>query len=142
LGFAFKVDVGIAADVHGRALDGAASEGVRVRARVVAGDWFAAVAADAQALAAEGEQPGLGLDAAFADLSVAVVEGQDPGGHVGRVLTVLAEGGRWRRRSGRSVRWAWPGRGLLKTLPLEGAYRQALVRISLPGRAEQRHQDP
>src|SRR5438034_914549 len=76
------------------ARDGAAGEGGRVSAGVVAGDRLAAVAADAQALARDREHPGLGLDPALADLLIPVVEGQDPGRHTRRVLAVLVEGGR------------------------------------------------
>src|SRR6266516_2497070 len=93
-GLTLQVDVGVAADVDGDALDGAAGEGVRVRAGVVVGDRFAAVAADAQALARDREHSWLGLDPALADLLIPVVEGQDPGGHARRVLTVLVERGR------------------------------------------------
>ncbi len=64
---------------------------VRRRARVVVGDRLAAVAPDAQALAGEREVAGLGLDPALADLLVAVVQGQDPGGDAGRILAVLVE---------------------------------------------------
>src|SRR5205814_2355090 len=92
-GLTLEVDVGVAADVDRDPVDGAAGEGVRVRAGVVVGDRFAAVAADAQALARDREQPGLGLDTALADLLVAVVEGQDAGGHAGGILPVLAERG-------------------------------------------------
>src|SRR5438045_532635 len=80
-GLTLQVDVGVAADVDRDPVDRAAGEGVRVRAGVVAGDRFAAVAADAQALARDREHSGLGLDPALADLLVAVVEGQDAGGH-------------------------------------------------------------
>src|SRR6266536_1605053 len=62
-----------------------------VLARVVGRYRLAAVAADAQALAREREQSGLGLDPALADLLVPVVQGKDPGGHVRRVLPVLVE---------------------------------------------------
>src|SRR5206468_9415020 len=61
-GLTLQVDVGIAADVDRDPLDGAAGEGVRVSAGVVAGDRLAAVAAHAQALACDREHPGLGLD--------------------------------------------------------------------------------
>ena len=53
LRLAFEVEVGIAADVDGDAFDGAASEGVRVRARVVVGDWFCTVFPDVEALAGD-----------------------------------------------------------------------------------------
>jgi hypothetical protein len=43
----FEVEVGIAADVDSDSFDCAAGERVRVRTRVVTGDWFAAVSADA-----------------------------------------------------------------------------------------------
>ena len=46
-GLAFQVDVWFAADVDGDPLDRAAGEHMRVRARVVTGHGFAAVAADA-----------------------------------------------------------------------------------------------
>src|SRR3984893_9680994 len=91
LGLALEIDIGIAADVDRDPPDRAASECVRVLARVVGGHWLAAVAADAQALAREREHPGLGPDAAFADLLVPVVERQDPGGHVRRGLPVPVE---------------------------------------------------
>jgi hypothetical protein len=51
--FALKVDVGIAADVNGHPLDGAAGECVRGLARVVVRHRLAAVTADAQALTRE-----------------------------------------------------------------------------------------
>src|SRR6201995_5061150 len=94
LGLAFEVDVGVAADVDGDALDRAAGEGVRVLPRIVVGHRLAAVPADAQALAGQAEHPGLGLDPALADLLVPVVKGQDAGGNTWRVLAVLVERGR------------------------------------------------
>ena len=63
-------------------------------AGVVVGDRLAAVAADAEALAGDHELAGLGLDAALADLLVAVVEREGAGRDAGRVLAVLVEGGR------------------------------------------------
>ena len=78
-GLAFEVDVRVAADVDGDAVDGAAGERPGHGAGVVVGDGLAAVTADAEALAGDGELAGLGLDPAFADLVVAVVQGQDAG---------------------------------------------------------------
>src|SRR3982751_1779418 len=82
LGLALHVDVGLAADVDSDPLDGAAGEPGPVVIRVVAGHRRAAVAADAQAFARDREHPGLGLDAALADLGFAVVQRQDAGGDV------------------------------------------------------------
>jgi len=45
---ALQVEVGLAADVHGDPLDGAAAEAVRRLSRIVVGDGLAAVASDAQ----------------------------------------------------------------------------------------------
>jgi hypothetical protein len=47
LGFTLQVDIWFPADVDDDAVDGASGECVRVVAWVVAGDWFATVAADA-----------------------------------------------------------------------------------------------
>jgi hypothetical protein len=94
LGLALKVDVRVAADVDGDSLDGAAGEVVRGSVGVVVGDWLAAVTADAQALAGEGEHAWLGLDPALADLLVPVIEGQDPGSNARRILPVFVERGR------------------------------------------------
>src|SRR4051812_2324352 len=85
-GFALEVDVGLAADVDGDAVDRAAGERPRRRAGVVAGDRVAAVAPDAETIAAERELAGLGLDAALADLDVAVEQRQRADRHAGRVL--------------------------------------------------------
>src|SRR5215212_11063104 len=73
-GLALEVDVRLAADVDGDALDRAAREPVRRGAGVVVGDGVAAVAPHAQAFAADRELARLGLDTALADLHVAVEE--------------------------------------------------------------------
>ena len=90
-GLALEVDVGLAADVDGDAVDRAAGERPRRVAGVVVGDRLAAVAPDAQPLAGERELARLGLDAALADLAVAVVERQRAARDAGRVLAVLLE---------------------------------------------------
>ena len=86
-GLALQVDVRLAADVDGDALDRAAGEAPGRVARVVVGHRLAAVAPDAQALAGDRELARLGLDAALADLR-------------GRRGT--ATGSRWRRAGGSS----------------------------------------
>src|SRR3954462_2226047 len=77
-GFALQVDVRFAADVDRDAVDRATGERVRRGARVIIGDGVAAVAPDAQTFAADRELARLGLDAALADLDVAVEERQRP----------------------------------------------------------------
>lgn len=47
LGLALQVEIGFAADVHGHSLERAAGEAVRRLTRIVVGDGFAAVAANA-----------------------------------------------------------------------------------------------
>src|SRR4051812_40365405 len=93
-GLALEVDVRLAADVDGDAVDRAAGERPRRGAGVVAGDAVAAVASHAQPLAADRELPGLGLDLALADLDVAVEERERADGDAGRVLAGLVERGR------------------------------------------------
>ncbi len=83
---------GLSAHVDEHAPDRPAGEAPRRRSRVVVGDRLAAVTADAQPLAADGELARLGLDPALADLAVAVVERQDAVRDAGRVLAVLVEG--------------------------------------------------
>src|SRR5262249_7975744 len=73
-------------------LDGAAGEPVGPFARVVAGDRRAAVATDAQALPGQLEVAGLVPDPPFADLAVAVVQGQHAGGDARGIFAVLVEG--------------------------------------------------
>src|SRR4051794_5784157 len=103
-GFALQVDVWFPADVDRDAVDRAAGERVRRGARVVIGDGVAAVAPDAQAFAADGELARLGLDAALADLDVAVEERQRPDRHARRVLALLVErGGEDQLLSGRQL---------------------------------------
>src|SRR3954447_27000525 len=92
-GLALQVHVWLAADVDGDAVERAAREPVRRGAGVVVGDGVAAVASHAQALAADRELTRLGLDAALADLDVAVVERQRADRHAGRVLPLLLERG-------------------------------------------------
>src|SRR4051794_1263586 len=89
--FAFEVDVGLATDVDGDAVDGAAGERPWRAAGVVVGDGVAAVASDAQAFATDRELARLGLDLALADLHVAVEERQRADGHAGRVVALLLE---------------------------------------------------
>ncbi len=55
LGLAFEIDEGLAADIDGDAIDGAADEGVWRRSRVVVGDWFARVASHVEACASDCE---------------------------------------------------------------------------------------
>src|ERR1019366_8363525 len=92
LGLALEIDIRIPADVDCDSLDRAAGELPRRLTRVVARHRFTAVAADAQTLARQREHSRLGLDAAFADLLVPVIQGQDPGGNAGRIFSVLGEG--------------------------------------------------
>ncbi|MFF4444485.1 hypothetical protein [Streptomyces sp. NPDC001502] len=73
-------------------MKGRAGERPGSGAGIVVGDRFAAVAADSESLARQGEAAGLGLDAALADLAVAVVGAEDAGGDAGRDLAVLLEG--------------------------------------------------
>jgi hypothetical protein len=73
LGLALKVYVRLAADVYRDPLDRAAGECVRVIARVVAGDRFAAGAAGAQALTSHREHARLGLDPAFAEADTGLI---------------------------------------------------------------------
>src|SRR5215208_2900656 len=73
-GLALEVDVRLAADVDRDAVDRAAGAAVRRGARIVVRDGVAAVASDAQAIVGQRELARLGLDAALADLLVAVVE--------------------------------------------------------------------
>jgi hypothetical protein len=124
MALALEIDIGIAADVDRDPLDRAAGERVRVLARVVAGDRLAAVPADAQALTRDHEHPGLGLDAALADLLVPVVQGQDPGGHVRRVLPVLVE-----RRGQDQV---LPGRDVLRSVDLLLRHADEVVDVMQP----------
>src|SRR4051794_10907821 len=64
-GLTLHVDVGLAADVDGDALEGAAGEGPGLSPRIVLGNGRSAVPADAQALAREHELSGLGADLAL-----------------------------------------------------------------------------
>ena len=91
-------------------------------ARVVLGDAGAAVAPDAEALAGDHELAGLGLDAALADLGLAVPEREHPGGDAGRVLAVLVER---RRRGSGSRRWAGPGRRRRAARPCRRSCRRS-----------------
>jgi hypothetical protein len=83
-GFAFEVDVGLAADVDRDAVDRAAGERPGHRAGVAGGDGIAAVAPDAEPVAGERELARLGLDAVLANLDADVEERQradpTPGG--------------------------------------------------------------
>src|SRR5215813_11415153 len=88
---AFQIEVGLAADVDRYPLDGAAGEPVGPFTRVVAGDRRRAVAADAQALTGQLEVAGLVPDPPFADLVVAVVQGQRAGGDARGIFAVLVE---------------------------------------------------
>src|SRR4051794_25783209 len=69
-----EVDERLAADVDEHAVDGAAGERPRRAAGVVVGHRRRPVEPDVEPLAREGELPGLGADAALADLLVADVE--------------------------------------------------------------------
>src|SRR5215475_1596731 len=89
---ALEVEVRLAADVDRDPLDGAAGEPVGPLARVIAGDRRAAVATDAQALPGQLEVAGLVPDPPFADLAVAVVQGQHAGGDARGIFAVLVEG--------------------------------------------------
>jgi hypothetical protein len=73
LGLALKVYVRLAADVYRDPLDRPAGEYVRVIARAVVGDRFAAVAADAQTLTSHREHARLGLDPAFAEADTGLI---------------------------------------------------------------------
>src|SRR5205085_11599467 len=90
-GFALEVDVGLAADVDGDAVDRPAGEPERGGPGVVVGDGVAAVASDAQPVAGDRELAGLGADAALADLDVAVEQRQRPDRDPGRGLSGLLE---------------------------------------------------
>src|SRR5207302_2487354 len=91
--FAFEVDVGLATDIDGHAVQGAAGECPRCGARIVAGDGLAGVAADVEALTGEGELAGLGLYLPFADETVAVVQGEGPLRDALGLLAGLVEAG-------------------------------------------------
>src|SRR3954451_13835753 len=92
-GLALQVHVRLGADVDGDAGDRAAREPVRRGAGVVVGDGVAAVASDAQPLAADRELARLRLDLALADFDVAVEQRQRAGRHAGRILARLLERG-------------------------------------------------
>ena len=77
-GFAFEVDVRLAADVDGNPFDDAVGEPPGWGTGVVVSDAGAGVPPDGESLAGEGEPAGLGLDPGFADLVVAVAERQLP----------------------------------------------------------------
>ena len=78
LGLALQVPVGLAADVDGDELERPAAEVPGPLSRIVVGDRCHA-APDREAGAADAEHAGLGLDALFAHLLIAVVEGEDAG---------------------------------------------------------------
>src|SRR4051795_6161069 len=90
---ALQVHVWLAADVDGDAVERAAREPVRRGAGVVVGDGVAAVASDAQPLAADRELARLRLDLALADPDVPVEQRQRAGRHAGRILARLLERG-------------------------------------------------
>src|SRR4051794_25928643 len=91
-GLALEVDVGVAAHVDRDPVDDAAGELAGVSG-VVRGHRVAAVATDAQALAADGELARLRLDAALPDLDVAVKQRKRAERDAGRVLALLLERG-------------------------------------------------
>src|SRR4051812_20948985 len=93
-GLALEVHVGLARDVDRDAVDRAAGERPGRGAGVVAGHRVAAVAPDAEALAAQRELARLRADAPLADLGVAVVQRQRADRDAGRVLALLLEGRR------------------------------------------------
>src|SRR5437899_426151 len=72
-GFPLQVEIGITGDVDPHSAHRAASEPVIPVPRIVRGDGLAAVAADGQALAGDGEHAWLGTDLPLAHLPVAVV---------------------------------------------------------------------
>src|SRR5436309_3197581 len=90
-GLVLKVRVGLAADIDGYPLDGAAGEAPWHLPRVVAGNTCATVASDAKSLAGERELAGLSFDRGFADLLVPVEQRQGPVGDARRVLARLLE---------------------------------------------------
>src|ERR1700712_6048657 len=89
--FSFEIDEGFAAHVDGHPVQRASGECPWAGARVVAGDGSATVAAHVETFAADGELAWLGLDVAFTDLLVAVVQRERALRDLLRLFTRLVE---------------------------------------------------